>query len=54
MNTSYCYYLNYKYSKGATKQIIYLCFPKEDTHRKRTRHSDLNFKTGPILKLQIV
>ena len=29
-------------------------FSKGDTHRKRTRHSDLNFKTGSILKLQTV
>ena len=53
VNTSYYYYLNYKYSNGATKSYLSMHFLGETDH-KRTRHSDLSLKTGLILKLQTV
>ena len=39
--------------QGNQASYLFLHFLGE-TDRKRTRHSDLNFKTGPLLKLHTV
>ena len=39
---------------GQPSKLSISAIPKEDIHCNRTGHSDSNFKTGPILKLQTV